>query len=91
MAQEDVEILNLETLVLTNGISAPKRFDRATAIQFQNTFLVAGGIMSPQDAIYRYEVDSGGWTQLPETLNTGRYDTREVVVPDAMLQCIKDG
>ena len=66
-----------------------KDFYGASAVQYGNTFLVAGGKNEPFDAIYRYDPGTGDWEEMPQKLPTNEFRGGHslMMVPDSFLGC----
>ena len=66
---------HLASLIL--GTSLPHTLRSAAVVQHADTFVIIGGTgggsNGDSDKIYRYNVSSGGWTELQTTLSEGRF------------------
>ena len=83
-------IFDLDTETWRSGPDLPTHLARGASVQFQDSFLVVGGIdletTVPCDSIYKFVVSpEEGWLELPHKCRDGPSDA--ILVPQDFIEC----
>ena len=84
-------IMSLETMTWRAGPDLPQPRREGVSVQFQDTFLIVGGISSGdanyQNDIYQFNSNLEIWTKRAEKLITKRANFAAFFIPQEIAQC----